>query len=266
MDYVLLTGCNGGMGEAIRDKLLNEGYFVYGLDIISNDFSHPNYHFIQTNIRDYNSIEDAADRVRKDGNKLSAIINTAGIYDLNSLIEISEEDITKIFDINFFGVYRINKAFVPLLKENSKVVMVSSELAPLNPLPFTGLYGITKSTVEKYAYSLRMELQLLGHQVIVVRPGAVETKLLDVSTKRIENFTNNTTNYKYNAKKFMIITESVENKKIPPSKIANLISKILRKKKAKYVYSINRNKLLILLSFLPKRFQNFVIRKILTSK
>ena len=78
----------------------------------------------------------------------------AGIYDLNSLIEMKEEDFVRIFDINVFSIYRINKTFAPLLKEKGKVIIVSSELAPLDPLPFTGIYGITKSTVEKYAYYL----------------------------------------------------------------------------------------------------------------
>ena len=144
--------------------------------------------------------------------------------------------------------------------------MVSSELAPLDPLPFTGLYAITKSAIEKYAYSLRMELQLLGYKVILIRPGAVDTGLLNVSTNKLDKFTESTTHYQYNANKFKHIVDSVENKKIPPEKIANLIYKISGKKKAKYVYKINRNGYLLLLNILPQRLQNKIIKHILTSK
>lgn len=263
---VLITGVNGGVGSSLRNLLLSEGYVVYGLDIVEKPFEHDNYHYYKVNIRDNNNIAKVKDELEKAEATLSAIINTSGIYDLNSLLEISEEDIIKIFDINFFGIYRINKAFSSLLKEKGKIIIISSELAPLDPLPFTGLYGITKSTVEKYAYSLRMEMQLLGHQVVVIRPGAIDTGLLDVSTTKIKRFKEETKLYQYNASKFLEVTEKVENRKIKPDKIAKLICKVLKKKKPKYIYSINRNKLLILLSILPKRLQNYIIKKILQSK
>ena len=99
--------------------------------------------------------------------------------------------------------------------------MISSELAPLDPLPFTGIYAISKTAIEKYAYSLRMELQLLDYKVIIIRPGAVDTTLLDVSTSRLDDFVNNTKLYTCNAQKFKNIVDSVESKKVPPEKIAN---------------------------------------------
>ena len=49
---------------------------------------------------------------------------------------------------------------MPLLKKGSKIIITTSELAPLDPVPFTGSYAVTKGALDKYAYSLRMELQL----------------------------------------------------------------------------------------------------------
>ena len=108
-----------------------------------------------------------------------------------------------------------------------------------------------------------MELQLLGKQVVVIRPGAVNTSLLDVSTIRIDRFSSETELYKYNAEKFKKITNSVENRKISAEKIGDLTIKILKKKNPKYVYKINRNFGLLLLNALPQRMQNWIIRKIL---
>ena len=266
MKYIVLSGVSGGMGLATAKELTKNGYYVFGLDIKEPSETIENLQFIKTNLREVESINNAFNEVKKITNELEAIISMAGVYDLNSLIEISEEDFLRIFDINVFAIYRLNKAFVPLLKEKGKVIMVSSELAPLDPLPFTGLYGITKSTIEKYAYSLRMELQLLNKQVIVMRPGAVNTSLLDVSTSRIDKFSKETELYKYNADKFQKITSSVENRKIPAEIIGKLTVKILKKKKPKYLYKINRNFLLLLLNAMPQRFQNWVIKKILLSK
>ena len=265
MKRIIVTGASGGMGLATVKKLAKEGYFVYALDIKELNEDIENVKYIKTNLRDISSIKDAYDIIAQDGN-IDSIISMAGIYDLNSLIEMSEEDFIKIFDINVFAIYRMNKMFLPLLNKKGKIIITSSELAPLDPLPFTGIYAITKTTIEHYAYSLRMELQLLDLQVIVIRPGAVDTTLLDVSTSRIDAFEKNTTLYTYNASKFKEITNKVESKKIPPEKIANLAAKILKKKKPKYVYKINRNPLLLMLNILPKRMQNWAIRKILLKK
>jgi len=266
MKNVVLTGATGGMGLATAKKLCQEGYHVFGLDINEPKEIFDNFTFIKTNLREQESIFNAFNKIKEETKEIDAIVSMAGIYDLNSLIEMSEEDFIRIFDINVFAVYRLNKTFVPILKDGGKVIIISSELAPLDPLPFTGIYGITKSTIEKYAYSLRMELQLLNKQVVVVRPGAVNTSLLDVSTTRIEDFSKNTENYKYNAGKFKQITESVESRKIAPEKVGELVNKILNKKKPKYVYKINRNPLLLILNSLPQKWQNKIIKKILLSK
>lgn len=266
MKHVLITGSSGGMGLATVKKFTNNGYFAYGLDINEPIEKLDNFKFIKTNLRDMTSVNDAFKIINEDNIKLDLIINMAGIYDLNSLIEMKEEDFVRIFDINVFSIYRVNKIFLPLLNKKGKIIITSSELAPLYPLPFTGLYGITKTTIERYAYSLRMELQLLDYQVVVIRPGAVDTQILDISQSRIDQFSKNTELYRYNAEKFKEITEKVESKKIPPEKIAHLAYKISLKKKPKYVYKINRNPLLLLLNALPKRMQNWIIKKILLSK
>lgn len=260
---VLITGALGGMGRATATKFLSNGYRVYGLDINDPDFNNDNFIFYKVDLTNSEEINKVYKEIKETNITFDAIINTAGIYDLNSLIEIDEEKFVKLFNINVFSIYRINKTFLPLLKEKGKIFVISSELGPLDPLPFTGLYAITKSTIEKYVYSLRMELQLLGYQVVLIRPGAVDTGLLDVSTDSLNKFIEQTKLYKVNANKFKNIVDSVENKKISPNKIGELIFKINKKKKAKYIYNINRNKLLLLLNILPKKIQNKIIYNIL---
>lgn len=265
MKAVLITGASGGIGFATAKQLISLGYEVYGFDIKKpSPLEH--FHYYQVNIRDSKSIEYAFNKIKQNDVKFDAIIHLAGIYDLNSLIEMSEEDFVRSYDINLFGVYRINKCFVPLLNEKGKVIITTSELATVDPLPFTGIYGITKAALDKYAYSLRMELQLLGHQVVVVRPGAIDTGLLNISLAKLEDFKQNTVIFKEHATKFDEIVNSVESKKIPPEKLAKKIGKIVQKKKARFVYKINRNFLLKLLNALPNRFQTWVIKKILTKK
>ncbi len=263
MKSVIISGFSGGMGIETAEKFSSNGYFVYGLDIKEPEENIENTKFIKTDLRDIESIKQAFEVVSKETNEIDIIISMAGIYDFNSLIEMSEEEFIRIFDINVFSIYRMNKAFLPLLKKKGKIIIVSSELAPLDPLPFTGIYAITKTTIERYAYALRMELQLLDYQVVVIRPGAVSTSLIDVSQNRIERFTDNTELYKEASQEYKKIINKIEARKIPPSKIANLAYKISNKKKPRYVYKINRNPLLLMLNILPDRLQNWIIKKIL---
>ena len=182
---------------------------------------------------------------------------------LDSLVEMEEKDFSRISDINFQGVFLVNRTFLPLLHKGSRIVITTSELAPLDPLPFTGIYAITKAALDKYAYSLAMELQLLGIRVSVLRAGAVQTDMLGVSTAALDRFCQNTKLYTCNAKRFKNIVERVEARHIPPQKIAAKTRKILEKRNPRFAYHINRNPLLILLNILPKRLQLFIIRQIL---
>ena len=262
---VLITGAAGGMGRAAAKRLAEEGWNVIGLDIREPD-EHPAVRFIRTDLTDPASVEAAAKQLASEGIKLDAIINMAGMYDLDSLVEMDEERFLRIFNVNLFSVYRMNKTFLPLLNENARIMITSSELAPLDPLPFTGIYAVTKAAVEKYAYSLRMELQLLGYQVILLRPGAVKTGLLNVSTKRLDEFCENTKLYSCNAERFRRIVNNVEARNIPPESVAAKTVRILTAKRPRYVYKINRNALLLIMNALPDRLQNALIRTILKNR
>lgn len=262
MKYVVVTGAYGGMGRKTVKELTNAGYTVFALDKIVGE-QEENVIPIQTDVTDVESINNAFNKVKSITSDVFTIIHFAGIYVLDSLIEIPNEQLERVFKINFLGAVLLNKTFMPLLKSGSRIIITTSELAPLVPLPFTGIYAVTKSALDKYAYSLKMELQLLNISVSVIRAGAVSTGMLNVSTDALDNFCKKTTNYQCNAQRFRKIVNSVEAKNIPPEKLASKISKILKAKKPKFVYNINRNKLLLLLNILPKRMQFWIIKKIL---
>ena len=262
MKYVLITGAYGGMGKAATQAFKNAGYFVFALDKKVGE-AEENVLPIETDVTSEESVKAAFEKVKAQTDELFAILHFAGIYTLDSLVEIDEKKFSLAFEVNVFGVYRVNKIFLPLVKQGGRVLITTSELAPLDPLPFTGLYAITKSALDKYAYSLRMELQLLGVSVIVLRPGAVKTDMLGVSTAALDKFCEKTQLYACNAKRFKSIVESVEARNVPPEKIAKKALKAVKKKKPKYVYKINRNPLLLLLNILPQRMQTWAIKQVL---
>ena len=210
------------------------------------------------------SIENAYSKVCEKTSNLDAIIHFAGIIMMNSLIEISEKEFERIFNINLFGVYRVNKVFFPLIEKNKgKIIITTSELAPNKILPFNAIYAISKKSLDAYAEGLRMELGLLGIPVITLRPGAVETTLLNDSTNEMNQLKDNTNLYKNNTSKFKKIVDSQQGTAIPPEKIANLVFKLLCKKRTKFTYSKNASVKLKLLNSVPAKLQLKIFRKLL---
>ena len=108
-----------------------------------------------------------------------------------------------------------------------------------------GSNGSIKATTNFLEFTIDQSLQITGSQTHDLTP-----TLYDQFCAYVD-------------RKFKEIVDSVENKNIEPIKIGKLINKILNSKKPKYVYNINRNILLRLLSILPKRFQVWVIKKII---
>lgn len=262
MKNILVTGAYGGMGRATVKALLEDGCRVFAFDKSVGE-AQKDLIPIEVDVTDEASISKALDIVKEKTETLDAIIHFAGIYMLDSLVEMNSESFKRIFEINLFGVYLINKAFLPLLQGGSRIIITTSELAPLDPLPFTGIYAITKSALDKYAYSLRMELQLLDINVSVLRAGAVDTGMLGASTNALDQFCKETELYTCNAARFKKIVDHVESGCIKPEKLAKKVLKILNKRSPSFAYSINRNPLLLVLNFLPKRLQLFAIKLVL---
>ena len=144
MKTVLITGAFGGMGKAATELFKESGFRVIALDRrcgCCDDGIIP----IEADITDLDSVKLAYERVCEIADELYAIVHFAGVYMLDSLVEMSEERFRKIFEINLFGAAAVNKAFLPLLKKGSKILIITSELAPLDPLPFTGIYAVSKA-------------------------------------------------------------------------------------------------------------------------
>ena len=262
---ILITGAYGGMGRAAVKAIRDCGYRVFALDRAvcePEDDVIP----VKADITDEESVKLAYNSVCASTDELHAVIHFAGVYMLDSLVEMESAEFDRIFAVNLRGAYLVNRIFLPLLKNDSRIVITTSELAPLDPLPFTGVYAVTKAALDKYAYSLRMELQLKGIKVSVLRAGAVNTGMLGTSTAALDRFCEKTELYTCNADRFKHIVQSVEARSITPEKVAKKVIRILKKRAPRFAYSINRNPLLLLLNALPKRIQFFAIRQVLKSK
>ena len=269
MKTVLVTGGASGMGKAVCKCLAENGYFVYSLDINKYDNNNKNIKQIIADVTSTESLQNAYDEISKETTSLDAIINFAGIIMMNSLIEINEEDFLKIFNVNLFGTYRVNKMFIPLIMQNKgKIIITTSELAPNKILPFNSIYSVSKKALDAYAEGLRMELGLLGIDVITLRPGAVKTELINSSNTALDKLVDNTVLYKNFTQNFKKIVDSNQSGTISADKIGKLVLKILEKKKTKFIYTKNANIKLKMLNLVPAKLQLKIFKLLLkdTSK
>jgi len=262
MRSVLITGAAGGMGREAVSLFRKAGFCVFAVDlapVAAEDGIIP----IQADITSEESLRSAFETVAYQTKELFAILHFAGIYMLHSLVEMKTDAFSRIMDVNVLGAFLVNKMFLPLLRKGSRILMVTSELAPLRPLPFTGVYAVSKSALDRYAYSLALELQLLGISVSVLRAGAVDTGMLEASTRALDLFCRETQLYSFSAQRFRSVVERVEARKITPQKLAQKALAIVNKKKMRFAYAINRNPLLKLFHLCPSGLQMCLLRLIL---
>lgn len=263
MKHMLITGGAGGIGHAASVYFSQKGWKVYSCDIAPQEQMDENIVPVAMDIRSAESVAEARTFVEADTNRLDTIVNLAGIYIMDSLVEIPEEDFLRMFNINVNGAYRVNKEFLPLIKNSGRIIIITSELSGLDPLPFNGIYSITKTTLEAYAHSLRLELALLDVPVITIRPGAVDTKLLSDTLSSMERMCEKTQLYKISTVKFLKIMNKTFGKSMPPEKLAETIYHAAVVSRPRASYTLRAGLGLRIFSALPARTQAALLKKLL---
>ena len=261
---VLITGIASGIGRAVAKALTECGHTVLGIDLVECEIEDAVCY--AADVTDGAAISAISDKLRADGVCLDVIINAAGMHAMCSLVEGDYAKMKRLTEVNLLGAMNVNRAMHPLLAKDGRIVIVTSEVAPLDPLPFNGLYSISKTALDAYAQALRQELNLLGQKVITVRPGAIETPLQGGALVATAALAENTELYEKQAKHFLVITKKFMGKPLSPDRMARVICRATLAKHPRIVYSKHRSLGLILLGILPKRLQCFAIKLLLNRK
>jgi NAD(P)-dependent dehydrogenase (short-subunit alcohol dehydrogenase family) len=108
--------------------------------------------------------------------KLDILVNNAGTSLFAATEEASDEQIRGLFDANYFGMVRVLRAALPLLRKQGSghILGVSSGLG-ITALPLIGFYCATKWAVEALHEALAQEVKAFGIKVTLVEPGAYAT-------------------------------------------------------------------------------------------
>ena len=196
--------------------------------------------------------------------KFDTIINFVGIAIAGAVEELNELELKKQLDINLFGLLRIIKYICPNLKENGKLINISS-MASYGIFPFLSPYCISKQSADILLNLYSVESNI---KVVSIRPGAVATKFWESSIKTNEENFNRTSEKFDSVKKFLIDNANKNSLKATnPIYVAKKIARIIELKNPKAVYNIGLDaKIAKLCRFLPQNVVNFIIANVLKSR
>lgn len=259
---ILITGAASGIGGSITERFLAEGHRVFALDIKEIP-ERENLTSRRVDVTDFTAVSAFASELSDMGVTLDVIISAAGIHAMTSLVEDDIESMKKLLDVNLVGCMQLVRAMHPYLAKDGRIIIITSEVAGFDPMPFNGLYSMSKTALESYAQALRQELNLIGQKVITIRPGAVKTPLADGSVKATKALAERTKLYQKGAKRFSSIASKFMGTPIEPKKLASLVYKASTARRPRLVYKKHQNLGLVLLNILPLRLQCAIIKLLL---
>jgi len=251
---VVITGASTGIGRAAVAKAVREGAHVFpsvrkqaDADSLKAEFGEAVTPLI-FDVADEPAVRAGAAQVAAAlGNRrLFGLVNNAGIAVPGPLLHLDADELRRQFEINFFGVHNVTRAFADVLGADKnrtgkpgRIVMISS-VGGQNGAPFVGPYAASKFAMEGYSQSLRRELMLYGIDVIVIGPGAIATPIWDKAEQNdLKRYSN--TDYAPMVEKVADYMVKQGKVGLPPEDVGNLIWLCLSDPKPKTRYHILRN-------------------------
>jgi NAD(P)-dependent dehydrogenase (short-subunit alcohol dehydrogenase family) len=185
----VITGAGGGIGRAIALSLARRGCHLALADVDETGMAETMVQARGYGIRVSAHRVDVADRVAvaefpgivaAEHGGVDVLVNNAGVAVGGTFEQVCEEDFEWLFEINFWGVVRMTRAFLPLLRASgdARVVNLSSVYGLIAP-PEQVAYAASKFAVRGFSEALRHELEGSGIGITVVHPGGINTSIAE---------------------------------------------------------------------------------------
>lgn len=184
MPNVLITGCSSGFGRLAAVDLARRGDRVFATvrrpdagrelaELAESEKLPLSVH--QLDVTDAQAVERVVSEVAA-LDHIDVLINNAGMALRGPVEAVADDELSHQFDTNVFGVVRMVRAVVPLMRRRGSGTIVNlSSIAGLVGAPFEGAYAASKHAVEGLTETLRFELASAGIHVLLIEPGAYET-------------------------------------------------------------------------------------------
>jgi NAD(P)-dependent dehydrogenase (short-subunit alcohol dehydrogenase family) len=181
---VLITGAGSGFGKLTTEALLEAGHTVVASMRDPEDrnrgpaagLKEQGAKIVEIDVTDDASVDTGVAEAIELTGGVDALVNNAGVGVLGLQESFTIDDWRRLFEINVFGVQRMNRALLPHLRDkNSGVLIHVSSLLGRFVLPFFGPYNASKHALEALAENYRVELSSFGVDSVIVEPGAYGT-------------------------------------------------------------------------------------------
>ncbi len=276
MKSIVITGTSTGIGYASSKLFIENGYRVFGsvrneadADKVSSELG-SNFVPLIFDVTDEaavkNSVKIVEDQIGEQ--KLSGLINNAGLGVIGTIQSLSAEQFKYQFDVNVLGVFHCCQAYLDLLGADKnrkgdpgKIINISSISGEIG-MPFMSAYNMSKFGLEGFSEGIRRELLMYGIDVVVIAPGPVKTPIWKKINQKDEVQRYDNSDFRESVSRAMKMTEKMEQAGCEPSVIAERALSIIENIKNKTRYRIDPTRMQnILLQLFPKRVADRMIAK-----
>jgi NAD(P)-dependent dehydrogenase (short-subunit alcohol dehydrogenase family) len=272
MPSALVTGAARGIGRSIAEQLANGGWDVIAgvrTQADADAVTAVNPQRITAVLLD---VTDAAQVARLDAAlpaRLDAVVNNAGIVVSGPVEALSSHDWRKQLEVNVIGQLAVTRAVLPRLRSSrGRVIFISSVNGQLS-MPMVGAYAASKFALEAAADALRMELRPWGVAVVLIEPAQTDTDMwrtADTAAKEVEQMLSpeHRALYGRHVAGFRATIPMSQRIAVAPEKVSAAVAHALTtgRPRARYVVGVMPRLQVALLTNLPTRVRDTVLRKV----
>ena len=188
MQYAIVSGATHGIGKAIAEKLLSEGFAIAicsrnkkELERLQAEWNerYPEASIIAQEA-DMSRKEDAqsfGDIVLSNFPQIDMLVNNVGTYFPGKLSEEADGALEQLMGINLYSAYHLTRRVLPTMKKaKSGHIFNMCSIASLKAYPNGGAYGVSKYAMLGFSENLREELKTENIKVTAICPGATESR------------------------------------------------------------------------------------------
>ncbi|MGB0503187.1 MAG: 3-oxoacyl-ACP reductase FabG [Thalassolituus sp.] len=186
----LVTGASRGIGFAIAQRLIADGYRVIGTATSESGVdklraslqeSGLEHDALVLNIGDSEQTTEALAKLQSDFGVPFVVVNNAGITRDNLFLRLNEDDWNNVINTNLTGVFRVCKALSkPMLKQKAGSIINISSIIGTTGNAGQANYAAAKAGLEGFTRSLAQEIASRNITVNCVAPGFIQTDMTDV--------------------------------------------------------------------------------------
>lgn len=171
---VIITGGTSGIGLYTAKQLSAQGCRIYELSRRETGTDAAVH--ICADITDEQQVKTAVREILAREGHIDVVINNAG-FGISGAVEYTDtEEARRQFDVNFFGMVRMNRAILPVMHRQGygRIINMSSVAAPI-AIPFQAYYSASKAAVRTYSLALQSEVKPYGIEICCIMPGDIAT-------------------------------------------------------------------------------------------